>query len=157
MLATILPYLKSTFLAKLGNTVIRPANELVDGAITEASTTFFSNIIRKIKGKYQRVITIQITNRSQQWMEDALYKILARYNDLERLPHVELYHKYDSVTRKNTLAVRLPNGCTKLKYRNYELMVVVNSQPQQQSGPPHRSITPTTYTIVTYNLTKIYD
>lgn len=152
MLPVILPYLKSTFLAKLGNTVVRPANELVDGAITEASTTFFSNIIRKIKGKYQRVITIQITNRSQQWMEDALYKILAKYNDLERLPHVELYHKYDSVTRKNTLAVRLPNGCTKLKYRNYELMVVVNSQPQAQSGPPHRSITPTVYTIVTYNL-----
>lgn len=154
MLPVILPYLKSTFIAKLGNTVVRPANELVDGAITEASTTFFSNIIRKIKGKYQRVITIQITNRSQQWMEDALYKILTKYNDLERLPHVELYHKYDPLTRKNTLAVRLPNGCTKLKYRNYELMVVVNSQPQPQSGSSSRSITPTIYTIVTYNLSE---
>lgn len=154
MLPAILPYLKATFIAKLGNTVIRPANELVDCAITEASTTFFSNIIRKIKGKYQRVITIQITNRSQQWMEDALYKILAKYNDLERLPHVELYHKYDAIIRKNILAVRLPNGCTKLKYRNYELMVVVNSQPQSQSSYSPRNITPTVYTIVTYNLSK---
>ena len=153
MLQSILPYLKSTFLAKIGNNIIRPANNLIDDSIQEVSTTFFSNIIRKVKGKYQRVITISITNHSQVNMEDALYRILTKYNDLERLPHVEIYHKYDNITRRENVAIRLPNGCTKLKYRNFDIMVITNA-----SAPPstltNRTIIPRTYTIVTYNLSK---
>jgi chaperone BCS1 len=139
-----------TVKTKVGRDVIEPLNTLVDQNITDITTTVGSFIIRSVRGKFQRSITFTIGNvYADMWMEEALYGILYKYNDIKRSSRLELTNK-SGFNDGTGMYYRLSDGTHNLKYRNYDILLVIQST-SLPSGSGR--ITPTRiYNIITYNL-----
>lgn len=135
---------------KVGSTIIEPLNTLVDQNISDITTTIGSFVIRSIRGKFQRSITFTIgSNYADKWMEEALYGILYRYNNIKKSSRLELTNKsgYNDGTG---MYYRLDDGTHNLKYRNYDILLVIQSHTS--TAIAGRSTTQRMYTIITYNL-----
>lgn len=134
---------------KIGHDVIEPLNTLVDNNISDITTTIGSFVIRSIRGKFQRSITFTIgSNYADKWMEEALYGILYKYNNIKRCSRLELTNKA-GFNDGSGMYYRLDDGTHNLKYRNYDILLVIQSNTTATLG---RSSTQRIYTIITYNL-----
>ena len=135
---------------KIGKTIIEPLNSMIDQNISDITTTIGSFVIRSIRGKFQRSITFTIgSNYADGWMEEALYGILYNYNNIKKSSRLTLTNKegfYDG----SAMYYRLDEGTHNLKYRNYDILLVIQSQTTTSVGG--RSNTQRIYTIITYNL-----
>ncbi len=129
---------------KLGSTILDPLVEIVTDEVTDITTTIGSFIIKKIRGKFQRSIEFTTNDYCDRWMEDALYGIIYKYNNIKNMSGVELVSSND-----NGMYYRLSDGTHSLKYRNFDILLNIKTT----SVKSVRSITNIkTFTIITYNL-----
>lgn len=134
---------------KFAKTVAAPLNEIIDGNITDITTTIGSFIVRCVRGKFQRSISFTVgVNYSDRWMEEALYGILYQYNNIKKMSKLELTNKrgtYDGTG----MYYQLDDGTHNLKYRNYNILLAIQTNVPQTMG---RSNPQRIYTIITYDL-----
>lgn len=136
--------------AKIGKTVIGPLNDIVDENITDIVTTLGSFVIRSIRGKFQRSITFSIgTNYADAWMEEALYGILYKYNNIRGSSRLALGNK-KGVNDGSAMYYRLADGTHNLKYRKYDILLCIQSINSQSLTDRIKSSK--VYTIITYDL-----
>lgn len=142
--------LKTGLKNKIGKTIIGPFNELVDENISDISTTLGSFVVRSIRGKFQRSISFTIgVNYADGWMEEALYGILYKYNNIKGSSRLELTNK-KGLSDGSGMYYRLDDGTHNLKYRNYNILLCIQSNsPSSVTG---RISTQKIYTIITYDL-----
>lgn len=132
--------------------VINPSVELIDENVQDIVTTVGSFVIRKVRGKFQRSITLNINNNNA-WMEDALYAILYKYNDIKKSGRLIMYNsKATGYSRTDPQGIyyQLDEGTHSLKYRKWDILLVV--QKNEQSLPSGRLVSNKVYTVITYNL-----
>lgn len=134
---------------RVKRTVLDPINQMVDQNITDISTTIGSFVIRSIRGKFQRSITFTIGRSfADNWMEEALYGILYKYNDIKSSSRLELCNP-KGMNDGSGLHYQLDDGTHNLKYRDFDILLAIQTVMPQES----RRITPTRiYTIITYDL-----
>ncbi len=137
---------------KIGNAIVQPINSIIDQNLTEVTTTIGSFIVRSIRGKFQRSITFNIgASYSDRWMEEALYGILYQYNDIKGSSRLELANKHGSPADGSGMYCRLDDGTHNLKYRNYNILLCIQSvAPSVPAGV--RMSRQRVYTIITYDL-----
>lgn len=132
-------------------TVLDPIKGMVDENLREIVTTIGSFVVRSVRGKFQRSITLTIGyTYSDYWMEEALYGILYKYNDIKSMSRLELKNSHSS-TDGTGLYYQLDNGTHNLKYRDYNILLCIETSvpPVSNSG---RVRPQKLYTIITYNL-----
>jgi chaperone BCS1 len=135
---------------KFEKTVLNPINTMVDDNISDIVTTLGSFVVRSVRGKFQRSITFTIGNKySDRWMEEALYGILYKYNNIKAGSRLELTNK-NGVNDGSGMYYKLDDGTHNLKYRKWDILLVI--QTGAASIPPARSMPPRIYTIITYDL-----
>ena len=131
------------------NTILAPVRGIVDDNLKEIVTTIGTFVVRSVRGKFQRSITFTIgVNYYDNWMEEALYGILYKYNDIKKMGRLELRNKYSN--DGTGMYYQLDDGTHNLKYRNYNILMAVQTNVTPSSGGrvhPQRI-----YTIITYNL-----
>lgn len=135
---------------KVGKTILGPLNDIVDTNMTDIATTLGSFIVRSIRGKFQRSITFTIgINYADGWMEEALYGILYKYNNIKNGSRLELTNKR-GLNDGTGMYYRLDDGTHNLKYRNWNILLCIQSiTPASISG---RISVQKVYTIITYDL-----
>ena len=134
---------------KLNNTILHPLNDIVDQNLLDITTTLGSFIVRSVRGTFQRSITLTVNNGfSSKWMEDALYGILYQWNDIKKSSRLELSTSRIFVDA-NGLYYRLDDGTHNLKYRNYDILLVIQTVVPQNGT---RMMPQRVYTIITYDL-----
>ena len=140
---SITNYAKNKFI----KTVAGPIDEMVDQNITDITTTIGSFIIRSIRGKFQRSITFSVgLSYNDRWMEEALYSILYKYNNIKASSRLKLNNprKYD-----DNMYCKLDDGTHNLKYRNYDILLAIQTRTPSTTS---RIAPVTEYTIITYDL-----
>lgn len=144
----ILNYAKN----KAMDVIVRPVVKDIDSNITEISTTIGSFIIRKVTDKIQREITFTVgsTNYSDNWMEEALYGILYKYNAIKTKSRLQLMNKL-GVSDGTGMYYKLPAGTHALKYRNYDIILSIIPLPAIQATT-HSRFEPIQYSVITYNM-----
>lgn len=130
--------------------VVAPISDMVDANLQEVVTTIGSFVIRSIRGKFQRSISFTIgISYSDYWMEDALYGILYRYNNIRSMSRLEL--KNSRGNDGSAMYCRLDDGTHNLKYRDYDILLVI--QTSSQTNPVGGRVKPVKiYTVITYHL-----
>lgn len=140
----------TTLKDKFGRTVINPLNELMDDNIADVTTTIGSFVIHYVRGKFERQITFTVgRNYYDCWMEEALYAILRKYNNLKSNPRLSLSNVRRS-SAKDQLYSKLTDGVHNLKYRDYN--IILHIQTLQEPNEYGRKSVLTQYTISIYNL-----
>ena len=133
---------------RLGRVLLGPLNELIDENLTDVVTTVGSFVIKSIRGRFQREITFKIgVTYSDQWLEESLYGILYKYNDVKKSSRLELANSDQDTT---DIYYRLADGTHTLKYMDYNIILII--QTKSISYPSGRINVERTYTIITYNL-----
>ena len=146
---SVLERVTDTLKEKGISTVLKPLSGLVDENITDITTTIGSFLIRKIRGKFQRSISFTVGNKfNDKWMEEALYGILYKYNKITKSSRLELANESKDSTG---LYYKLSNGTHSLKYRNYNILLCIQTT-STTSITGSRVMPVTTYTVITYNL-----
>ena len=143
---TITDWLKKTAV----NTIAAPIEEMVDENLTDITTTIGSFVIRSVRGKFQRSISFTIgVNAADYWMEEALYGILYQYNKMKSKSKLELTNKR-GIVDGSSLYYRLDDGSHNLKYRNWDILLFIQTKnPQSMAG---RVSEVRNYTIISYDL-----
>lgn len=148
-MSDIMNNIGKSLMNKFTKTVAAPLNEILDSNITDITTTIGSFVVRSVRGKFQRSISFTIgASYSDRWMEEALYGILYQYNNIKQMSKLELTNKngtYDGTG----MYYRLDDGTHNLKYRNYSILLAIQTNvPQTMSRMAPQRI----YTIITYDL-----
>jgi hypothetical protein len=136
---------------KLYKNILTPVDDLIDQNLNDISTTIGSFVIRSVRGKFQRSITIPIggQNSYNKWMEDALYEILYEWNNIKSASRLEL-SAGSRARDKDVIYYRLDDGTHNLKYRNFNILLHIQSSTVSVTNM--RSSTMKIYTIITYDL-----
>ena len=136
---------------KAARTILHPLDTMLDEQLSDISSTIGSFIVRSVRGKFQRSISFTIgVSYSDKWMEEALYGILYQYNNIKGSSRLELANKA-GYNDGSGMYYRLDDGTHNLKYRNYEILV--NIQTDASPSMTGRINPKRVYTIITYNLT----
>ncbi len=132
------------------NTIAAPLDNMVDENLSDITTTIGSFIIRSVRGKFQRSISFTIgVNPADYWMEEALYGILYKYNDIKGKSKLEMTNKR-GIMDGSSLYCRLDDGTHNLKFRKWDILLFIQTRnPQTMAG---RVNSVRTYTIITYEL-----
>lgn len=141
---------------KFGRTVIAPLNDLLDTNLADITTSIGSFVVHYIRGKFERQITFTVGRTYyDQWMEESLYAILRKYNNLKTNPRLSL-NTVKRSSAEDRLYSKLPDGIHHLKYRNYNIILYI--QTTVEPNEFGRRSTLRNYTISIYNLdTKFVD
>jgi hypothetical protein len=136
---------------KLYKDVLGPVDGLIDQNLNDVSTTIGSFVIRSVRGKFQRSITFTIggSNSFNRWMEDALYEILYEWNNIKGSSRLELAAG-SKARDKDVVYYRLDDGTHNLKYRNFNILLNIQSSTVPVTNM--RSSSMKIYTIITYDL-----
>lgn len=139
---------------KLGRVVLGPLNNLVDENISGITTTIGQFVIRSIRNRWERSISFTVGNKySDGWMEEALYGILYKYNNIKSKSKLELTNA-NGVRDGSGLYYRLDAGFHNLKYREYDIMLSIQSV--NNTSPNGRASYLKSYQIITYNLDPMF-
>jgi len=65
---------------KINRTILSPTDALLDSNLLTITTTVGDFIIKKIQDKLFRIVTFTVSGYQNEWMENALYNILYKYN-----------------------------------------------------------------------------
>lgn len=144
---------KDATMKKITETIIGPIDSMVNDNITEISSTIGSFIIRNIRNRFARSITFNVgLTRSDAWIEEALYAILYKYNDIKKKSKLELVDAagYGEDDDSTNLYYRLATGTHSLKYRQFDIALMVQTSGVEINRG--KASMRRTYTIVTYNL-----
>lgn len=134
---------------KAVKTVLNPINELVDQNLTDITTTLGSFIVRSVRGKFQRSITFTVgANYADSWMEEALYGVLYEYNSIKKSSRLQLTNK-KGLGLGNGMYVTLDDGTHNLKYKNWEILLCIQTVSASSAT---RITEKKVYTIITYDL-----
>lgn len=142
--------LKRAVIDRFGRVVLHPIGELVEQNVSDVVTTIGSFVVRSVRGKFQRSITFTVGNNyANKWMEEALYGILYRYNDIKKESRLELTNK-SGVVDGSGMYYQLDDGTHNLKYRDYNILLCIQSNTNAPAvgRVTHQRI----YTIITYDL-----
>lgn len=141
---------KNVMIDKAKRIVLGPLNELVDTQISDVVTTIGLFAVRSIRGKFVRSISFNVgLSFADNWMEDALYGIIYKYNDIRKNSNLRMTNA-NRTGDGSTLYYQLDTGNHNLKYRNYDIMLTISAV-----NPPAgvRGVRPQKlYTITTYDL-----
>lgn len=120
-------------LQKITNNIVAPIDTLVDDTITDFSTTIGSFVVRQVRGKFQRSITFSCNVGTSYWMEEALYGILYKYNNIKTTSRLSLTNgsSYDD---GSALYYQLDDGVHNLKYRKWSILVSIQTIQNGGSG-----------------------
>lgn len=132
------------------NTIANPIDRMVDENLTDITTTIGSFIIRSVRGKFQRSISFTIgVNPADYWMEEALYGILYKYNNIKQKSKLEMTNKR-GIMDGSSLYCRLDDGTHNLKFRKWDILLFIQTRnPQSMAG---RVSSVRIYTIISYDL-----
>lgn len=135
--------------AKVARTVFEPINEITDQGIKDVVTSIGAFVVRSIQGRFQRSITFNIGgNWNDSWMEEALYGILYKYNNIKQARQLEITNKRGN--DGSTMYYQLDDGTHNLKYRDFNIMLHISTvNPQSPTG---RISKQRIYTIITFDL-----
>lgn len=152
-LKSFLNFAKDGLKSKAKTTILDPLNQMTDDTLRDISTTIGSFAIRSIRGKFQRSISFSVNsaNYRNYWMEDALYSILYKYNDLRKSNKLELINSKEIGNSKG-IYYRLEPGFHNLKYRNFNILLIITNESSSMKTVGGRVSRNYTYTIITYNL-----
>lgn len=135
---------------RLKRTILSPISDLADENVTEVVTTFGSYIIRKVRGKFQRSIVITTGDYGDTWIEEALYSIIFKYNDLKKSSKLILrQNEYMGVDNTHYY---LDDGVHTLKYRDYNILLCIQTKDAAAGGTGRWSRPRRVYTIITYDM-----
>ena len=102
---------------------VAPLDQLLDDTISDITTTIGSFVVRNIKGKLERSITFDTRHQVfSQWMEEALYGILYRYNDIKNSNRLALVN-HDGTEDGSAMYYELDEGIHNLKYRKWNILL----------------------------------
>lgn len=150
MLKTIENAVKGYVANKIVKTVLTPLDTIVDQNIMDVTTTIGSFIVRSVRGKFQRSITFTIGNHyADRWMEEALYGILYKYNNIKGSSRLELTNKA-GMSDGTGIYYRLDDGTHNLKYRDYNILLGISTSTTPLTSG--RSTQARIYTVITYDL-----
>lgn len=139
-------------LGKTTETVLNPLDKMVADNISDITTTIGSFVIRKVRGKFQRSISFMTGSYANDWMEEALYGILYKYNNIKEGSRLEITNK-KQMKQGAGMYYRLDDGPHNLKYRDWNILLVIQSESNAGAQMPStRLMTRKIYTIITYNL-----
>jgi AAA+ superfamily predicted ATPase len=148
------PANKPNIIQRAGTTI---GTNILDGLVGDVSnelnsiTTLIGTFVfKRIKDKVVRTINFKIgLDHYDNWMEEAFYAILYKYNNLKRQSNLELVTYRGS----NDISVwyRLDDGYHQLNYRNFKIMVFINTKTSA-SAMSGRSSVSREYSIATFNL-----
>ena len=140
----------ATIKDKIGRNVVAPLNNLVDTNLADITTTIGSFAVHYVRGKFERQISFTVGRKYyDEWMEEALYAILRKYNDLKKSSKLTLSSVRKDVA-EGKLYSKLQDGVHNLKYRGYNIVLyIATSIEPNEYG---RRATLTTYTVAVYNL-----
>lgn len=147
----IMTTIKDAAIGKAKKTILSPIDTMIDENITDITTTIGSFIIRKIRGKFQRSISFSTGSYSNDWMEEALYGILYQWNNIKKSSRLEITNKR-GMGKGAGMYYRLDDGTHSLKYKNYDILLVIQTIKDLAVGVPSRGIPKKVYTIITYDL-----
>lgn len=132
--------------------VLDPLNAIADQNVTDVVTTIGQFVARTVRGKFQRSITFTIGSRySDKWMEEALYGILYQYNDIKSGSQLELTNKA-GMNDGTGMYYQLDDGTHSMKYRNWDILVCIQSVNTTNPLGGMRANPPRVYTIITYDM-----
>ena len=133
---------------------VAPLDQLLDDTISDITTTIGSFVVRNIKGKLERSITFDTRHQVfSQWMEEALYGILYRYNDIKNSNRLALVN-HDGTEDGSAMYYELDEGIHNLKYRKWNILLHIefnsggNSITIRDRGYPRTK----TYTLICFDL-----
>lgn len=146
----IMKNIKSGVKNKANKVLLNPLNMMIDENLMDITTTIGSFVIRSIRGKFQRSISFTIgVKYSDNWMEEALYGILYQYNNIKGSSRLQIANK-SGMGSGSGMYYRLDNGTHNLKYRDWNILLAIQSNStQSMSGRISEQIM---YTIITYDL-----
>lgn len=111
---------------KLNSLILGPLVKIFDENVSDIVTTFGRYVIREIRGKLQRGITIDIgSSYNDWWMELALYNIFSKYNDLKKCARIEFGIVKDGSDNGKPIYRLESSQAHNLKYRDWNILVVV--------------------------------
>ena len=133
---------------------VAPLDQLLDDTISDITTTIGSFVVRNIKGKLERSITFDTRHQVfSQWMEEALYGILYRYNDIKNSNRLALVN-HDGTEDGSAMYYELDEGIHNLKYRKWNILLHIefnsggSSVTIRDRGYPRTK----TYTLICFDL-----
>lgn len=142
--------IQNYLLSKLTEQVLKPLDNMVDQNVNEIATIFGSFVIRKVRGKFQRSISFEVGNDyDDKWMEEALYFILSKYNKLDNSSMLTISNSSKYKDTGSGVYYNLGDGTHNLKYRNWNILLVIQSSEKQRGM---RTRVTRNYTIITYDL-----
>lgn len=148
-LSKITSTVKDVAKRKLIRTVLNPLDEITDKGIMDVTTSIGAFIVRSIQGKFQRSITFNIgKNWADGWMEEALYGILYKYNNIKQARQLEITNKGENDGSR--MYYRLDDGTHNLKYRQFNIILHISTVNPQT--PTSRVMAQRVYTIITFDL-----
>jgi hypothetical protein len=106
--------------------IAQPIVNVAENNVTAISTTIGNFVVGKIRDKIVKVITFTVSGFYDEWMENALYGILYRYNNIKKLASLEMKATKSLDDRNNYF--QLADGTHILKYRNYDILVTIDSK-----------------------------
>jgi ATP-dependent 26S proteasome regulatory subunit len=112
---------------KIGASILNPLDQLVDENLTEISTIIGSFVIKSITGKYTRSITFTSNGNQNKWMEEALFGILHKYNDIRKKSNNLELANLDGSPTGSGMYYRLGDGSHHMKYRKYDIILIVKT------------------------------
>lgn len=144
-----LEYLKNQGLSILNQGITMPVNSMISTELETIVTSIGRFVIRKIKDKFQRCISFQIgLSYGDKWMEDALYAILYKWNDIKNSRDLIL-----SIDKDDATYYRLKDGTHNLKYRDYDIILYIETESVKAANRA-RPIIIRNYSVITYNLNE---
>lgn len=114
-----LMFLKDTFVRTFGV----PVQNVIDANLVDLSTMLATFVVRKVSGKFYRVVVFTTgISYSDNWMEEAFYGVIYRYNDITSMSRLELTNK-EGYSDGSMLHAQLADGPHDLKYRDWNVVV----------------------------------
>ena len=149
------PQIIGTTLAnKAKKVVLAPLEQMVDDSVTDIVTTIGSFVIRSVRGKFQRSITFTSgSSYYDWWMEEALYGIIYQYNDIKKTAsRLRLTNEYGESSDGSGMYYQLDDGTHNLKYRDWDILLVIQTVTSAAGLGNSRVTKHKVYTIITFDL-----
>lgn len=130
--------------------ILAPIERLVDNKLTEISTIYGTWIIKSIDGIYGREFGFTVgLDYGDEWKEEALYNILAKYNNIGsgKVGPLDLTGK----TRRSTFPYRLMDGLYTMNYQKWKIQVAIASTNNFAGASRYKTVV-RSYRIKAYTL-----
>jgi hypothetical protein len=133
---------------------IKPTVELVESNVLAVSTTVGNFVVKKIQDRFFRMISFTVNGFYDEWMEQALYGILYKYNDIKKKSSLNL-----KASRRDSEAgeyFQLGDGSHILNYRNYEIVLTIKTNNFTNLNGGMSRLINREYTVGTFSMSNSF-